>query len=181
MKPPWKKISSKVVYSNRWCKIKEDKVIKPDGKEGTYSVLETRAPSVFVVALTDNKEIYLINQYRYPVKKFSWEIPGGGSDKENLLKAAKRELLEEAGLTARYWKQIGMFNPMNGICSEDMYIFIAKDLEQTNENKQQEEGINTLKKIPFKNALKMIKSGKITDSQSSLAILQAGLYLGYIS
>jgi len=180
MKLPWKKINSKTVYVNPWFRVREDKVVKPNGKKGKYCVLETKAPSVFTVALTKNKEIYLINQYRYPTKKFCWEVPGGGSNNEDLLTAAKRELWEETGLIARDWKKIGMFNPMSGICSENMYVFLAKNLEQTGKNKKHEEGIGTIKKFPFKDVLKMIKNGEIVEGQSCLSVLQAGLFLGYI-
>src|SRR5258708_5043977 len=95
-KNSWKRLSSVIVYKNPWWQVREDKIIRPGGEEGTYCVIET-PQSAEIVAVTEKQEVYLIGQYRYPIEKFSWTVPGGTVDNEteDFLEAAKRELREE--------------------------------------------------------------------------------------
>ncbi len=95
MKSPWKTKNSKIVHQNPWYKIRQDEVITPDGKPGTYNVLETKGDAALIVPLSEKDEIYLIKKYRYPIKEFSWEIPSGNSEGGDIFEAAKRELWEE--------------------------------------------------------------------------------------
>ncbi|MCB0338105.1 MAG: hypothetical protein KDD53_00810, partial [Bdellovibrionales bacterium] len=67
---PWKKLSDKIVYSNDWISVREDQVIRPDGKPGIYGVVSSRV-ATGVVALTDQNDIHLIGQYRYPTEQYS--------------------------------------------------------------------------------------------------------------
>ena len=104
---PWKTLESRLVYSNPWISVREDQVIRPDGQNGIYSVVETRI-ATGVVALTPERDVYLVGQYRYPTEMYSWEIIQGGADEdEEPLAACKRELQEEAGLIAKDWTPLG--------------------------------------------------------------------------
>lgn len=179
-KKPWQTLSSRTVYKNKWIRVREDQVIRPNGQRGTYGVVES-SPSIWIIALTTKKEIYLVRQYRYPTKVWSWEIPSGGSDGQPLLAAAKRELWEETGLKAKYWTSIGKFQSANGISNQWCYVFIAKGLKQTNSHKQKDEGITGLAVIPFTDAFKMIKQKKITDGLSVAALMKAALHLKLIN
>jgi 8-oxo-dGTP pyrophosphatase MutT (NUDIX family) len=113
MKNPWKKLSSRIAYTNPWMTIREDKVIRPDGKKGIYGLMLAPGPSVFVIALTKDKKIYLVKQFRYTFQKPSWELPAGNAGKDKPLAAAKRELWEETGLTANHWKLFGKTEALN--------------------------------------------------------------------
>lgn len=62
---PYKTIASKTVYENPWIRVREDKIIRPNGEEGIYGVLESN-DSVMVVVLNDKKQVYLIKAYSYP-------------------------------------------------------------------------------------------------------------------
>jgi hypothetical protein len=107
-KNPWKTVSSRVAYENAWIRLREDQVIRPDGRPGIYGVVEIR-PSVGVVAMNERDEVALVGQWRYSVNRFSWEIPRGGSHpgETDMLCVAKRELAEEAGLIAEKWEALG--------------------------------------------------------------------------
>src|SRR5580658_7831539 len=89
---PWKTIESRTAYENAWLRVREDQVIRPDGKPGIYGVIEIR-PSVGVVALNERDEIVLVGQWRYTLNRYSWEIPRGGSraDETDMQQAAERE------------------------------------------------------------------------------------------
>lgn len=169
-------MSSKTVYQNKWYKVIENDVIRPNGDKGVYAVVES-APSVFIVALTDKDEIYLVGLDRYTSGVYSLELPAGGSDYKNPLEAAKRELQEETGLVAGKWKELGKFYPLNGIASEITHVFLAQGLSQTGDHEQHEEGIEELRKVPLNGALDMIKNGEITDGQTIAALHMAQLYL----
>lgn len=176
---PWKKLSSKVVYKNDWFSVREDEVEKPGNRTGIYGVLET-PPSVFIVALTEKDEIYLTGLYRYPTGKYGLEVPAGGSEFQDLLEAAKRELQEEVGLRASEWEKIGSFTPLNGIANEVSNVFIARGLEETGTEIDPNEGIMEIIKVPFEKVFDLIKSGEISDGQSISAITLAGIHLGLI-
>lgn len=174
----WKTISSKVVYKNPWITVKEDNVIRPDGKEGLFGVIDTN-PSVYIVALTSNDEVILVKHHRYTIQTETLEIPAGGSDGEDFLKAAQRELQEETGMIANEWKYISETIVFPGVGTEIMHTFLAKGLTQTNNHKQQEDLIIETVTVPFEKAFSLIKSGEIFDSQSITALIQASFYLGY--
>lgn len=167
---PWKTISSKLVYQNDWIKVREDQVIRPDGASGIYGVVDTRI-AVGVVALTEDNHIYLIGQWRYPLNFYSWEIIEGGSDPgEDPLDTAKRELIEEAGLLADNWEQLG--NEVflsNCYSSEKALFFVARNLKETQNSPDGTEVLEK-RKIKFEDALAMVDSGEISDAISVIAI-----------
>ena len=103
-KNPWKTKKSKVVYNNPWIKVRENKVVTPDGSDGIYGVIEKKV-GLGIVAVDDNNNILRAGQWRYAIKRYSWSFIGGTlEDGESPLQAAKRELLEETNTKARTWK-----------------------------------------------------------------------------
>lgn len=179
MKNPWKTLSSKIVYQTPFFRVRQDEVIRPNGEKGTYDVLETSG-SVFILALDDEQKFPLIGQFRYPTGSYSLELPAGGRDKSsrNPLEDAKRELQEEVGLTAREWHEVGRCYAFNGLSNEEMVTFIARDLKQTPQTEQEEEGILEVRYVSFSEAFDMMKKGEINDAQCITAITQAALYMG---
>lgn len=172
----WQKKGSKKEYGNKWVKIYLDQVVRPDGKNGEYTVIETDT-IVTVIALTKDNKVILIRLERYPIGQESWEIVKGRSDGEELVLAAIRELQEETGYTAEHWEEGGKFYPLNGICSEINHVFLAKGLKQTNIERQKEEGIIEVKDFSWKEIEEMIEKGKITDGQSIASLYKVKLRL----
>ncbi len=152
--------------------MREDKVIRPDGKEGIYGVVDSRIACA-VVALDDSKLIYLVGQYRYPIDRYSWEVIEGGSDEdESPAQAARRELREEAGLVASSWHQVGRsFFLSNCHSSERAYVFLARGLKQVPKEPDPTEVLE-VKTAHFEEALKLIDGGEITDALSIMALLK---------
>ncbi len=173
---PWKKISSKIVYENEWFLVREDEVEKPGNREGIYGVVQT-PPSVFAVALNDENEVYLVGLFRYPVDKYGLEVPAGSSDNEDLLEAAKRELLEETGIKAKTWEKVGAFTPLNGISNEVSNVFIARNLEETGSEPDVNEGILEVRRVPLSEVNNLIRSGEISDGQTISALTLVRLHL----
>ena len=100
------------VYENPWISVREDSVIRPDGEPGIYGVVHYKNTAVGVLPVEDD-HVYLVGQYRYPLERYSWEIPEGGCpEDEEPLRAAQRELREETGLEARNWRRLGEALPL---------------------------------------------------------------------
>lgn len=178
-KNPWKQLSSKIVYENPWFKVREDQALKPGNREGVYGVVLT-APTVFTVALNEEEEVYLIGMFRYPTGKYGLELPAGGSERQDLLEAAKRELIEETGLEAESWEKVGEFTPWNGISDEISHVFVAKGLTQTGRELDPNEGILEVRQVPFEKVFDLVKSGEINDGQTISALTLAKIHLNKI-
>jgi 8-oxo-dGTP pyrophosphatase MutT (NUDIX family) len=181
----WTTTGSRVVYENRWIRVREDAVVRPDGSPGVYGVVEVRQPSVFVVALTDDDEVVLVSQRRYTTGTVSVEVPAGGTDGEDPLVAAWRELAEETGLVAREWIPVGRMDALNGIASAPEHVFVARGLSpvagDVGAHGQVEEGIDAVRTVPFADALRMVADGTIHDGESVAALAYAALHLGRLT
>ena len=176
----WEVLGTRIVHQNPYYQVREDTVIKPNGSQGFYNVVESKG-AVFIVAVDSDKNVYFEELFRYTNNNYSLEIPAGGTDGEEPLVAAKRELHEEAGLAAETWQDAGLMYPANGLLQEDNYVFIATNLSATETNDQKAEGITKIVKMPFSEALQRIKSGEITDAQTIAALTKAALALGWIA
>ncbi|AKV85360.1 NUDIX hydrolase [Microbacterium sp. CGR1] len=174
----WVTRESSTVYENRWIEVREDQVTGPGG-DGIYGVVTMRHPAVFVVALDDEDRVCLITLERYTTG-VSIEIPAGGSDGEEPLAAAQRELLEETGFVAEDWTELGTMNALNGIAHAPEHVFLARGLTPSDDSTrtQAEEGIDAVTWVPFSDVLGMISDGRITDGETMAAIGYAGIRLG---
>ncbi|PVE79091.1 NUDIX domain-containing protein [Microbacterium testaceum] len=173
----WTTRATRTVYENRWIHVREDEVTGPHG-DGIYGVVRMQHPAVFVVALDDAERICFVELERYTTGR-SLEVPAGGSDGEDPLVAAQRELLEEAGVTASEWHDLGRMNALNGIADAREYVFLARGLTVTDAAaSQREEGIDAVRWIPFADALALVAEGRITDGETIGALALAGIRLG---
>ena len=126
---PWRTRGSREVYVNPWIRVREDHVIRADGRDGIYGVVEFQNHALGIVPVTDDGDTFLVGQWRYPLALYSWEIPeGGGPLHIPLLDSARRELAEETGLTASSWTDLGLFHLSNSVTNEAGQIFLAQDL-----------------------------------------------------
>ncbi|NLF25865.1 MAG: NUDIX hydrolase [Deltaproteobacteria bacterium] len=169
---PWKKLASRIVYSNPWITLREDQVIRPDGQTGIYGVVDTRV-ATGVLALTPQNELYLVGQYRYPTDEYSWEIVEGGAEhNEDPCEAAKRELREEAGLIASEWRELGgEIHLSNCVTSEVARLYVAWGLTKTDSAPEGTEVLQ-IKHLPFSECLALVLNGEIKDAMSIIGILR---------
>lgn len=166
---PWSTLSSKTIYDNPWIKVEENQVINPSGNPGIYGVVHFKASAVGVVPYEDGK-IWMVGQYRYPLNRYSWEIPeGGGSPDESPLDAAKRELLEETGLTAAHYEPLYEMHLSNSVSDEWGIVYLATGLSEGIAMPEDTEELH-VKKMPLEAVYAEVEAGRITDSLTVAAI-----------
>jgi 8-oxo-dGTP pyrophosphatase MutT (NUDIX family) len=172
---PWRTLGTRVVYTNSWVRLREDTVIRPDGSQGIYGVLEI-SPAVGIVALSDDDQVALVTQGRYTLEKMSTEIPTGGSHTSDpdMLAAAKRELREETGLSASTWRELGTIDNCNGVTDDVGHMFLATGLRAGPDAQDPEEQLE-LSWLPFDRAVDLVLTGQITEAVSIAAILKVEL------
>ncbi|QEO15231.1 NUDIX hydrolase [Agromyces intestinalis] len=178
----WPVRASRTVYENRWIRVVEDEVVKPDGAAGVYGVVEMANPAVFVVAVTDADEVLLVTIDRHTVGE-TVEVPAGGTDGEDALLAARRELLEETGYEASDWREIGRMHALNGIARAPETVFLATGLRPAADaaHHQGEEGISDVRAVPWAEVVRMLRAGEITDGETVAALMYAAIALGRLA
>lgn len=172
MNNPWKTKNTKEVYDNNWIKVEHHEVSNAAGKDGIYGTVHFKNLAIGVIPLDEQKNTWLVGQYRYPLGEYSWEIPeGGGKLNVDPIESAKRELKEETGIKAESWTEILRLNTSNSVTDELGIIYLARDLKLGKSNPDEDEQLE-IRKLPFDEAFQMVMDGKIKDSLSVAAILK---------
>ena len=169
---PWRTLARREVYDNAWINVTEHAVIRPDGAPGIYGVVRYKNTAIGILPIDAEGYVYLVGQYRYTLQAYSWEIPEGGcTADEDWLAAAQRELVEETGLQAAHWEQMGVAHLSNSVSDELAVWYLATDLTP---GPAQPEGTEVLeiKRVPVAEAVRQVLAGEITDALSVLALLQ---------
>lgn len=177
----WSTLASRDVYENAWIRVREDQVRRPDGSAGVYGVVEVRNPAVFVVAVTADDAVLLVTLERYTTGRASIEVPAGGSDGEDLLVAARRELREETGYEAARWRDLGEVHSLNGVAAAPGRVFLATELTVVGGAELESEGIDAVRAVPVGEVLALVARGEITDNESLAALLLAFVALGRVA
>ncbi len=166
-------LSSKMVFESSAFKVFTDQVVEPGGREARRDVVRHNG-SVVVLAIDDSKSkkdpmLVMERQYRHAAGQYLWEIPAGKiDDGEKRLPAAKRELLEETGYTAKRWSKLVRYYPSPGFVGEWMQIFLAEGLTAGDATPEEDEEIE-LFLMPLSEVLKMIDKGDILDGKTLIA------------
>ena len=176
-KNPWTIIDETIVYDNNWISLIHHNVLNPAGGKGIYGMVHFKNKAIGVIAVDAEMNTYLVGQYRFPLKEYSWEIPeGGGPLEEGSLDAAKRELLEETGLKAAKWIKLGDAYLSNSVSDEYAEYFLATGLSQHEAEPEETEQL-IVKKLSLKEVFAMANDGRIKDSLSLLSLQKLELML----
>jgi 8-oxo-dGTP pyrophosphatase MutT (NUDIX family) len=168
-------VESREVYRNPWLVLREDKIRRPDGSHGIYSVVDK--PTYALVMPYDGGRFRLVEQYRYPVGARRWEFPQGtGPDRAEVepLVLAERELREETGLRATSFEALGHVDVVAGLTSQRGWVFLATGIAEGHADREHEEQDMHSEWFSRHDVEQMIRSGVIVDSQSIAAY---GLFL----
>jgi len=168
----WKTLDSRTVYDNAWIRVLEDRVINPAGGENRYGHVHFKKKAIAIVPLDDDNSTWIVGQSRYTTGEYSWEVPMGGSDSgEEPIDTARRELLEETGLTATTLTLLMRLHTSNSITDEEGFVFVARGLSAGRPNFDETEDL-TIRKLPLAEAVDMVRRGEITDAISVAALLR---------
>jgi ADP-ribose pyrophosphatase len=174
---PWVTIESHKIYENNWIGLTEHQVINPSGGQGIYGEVHFKNYAIGILPLDEDHNTWLVGQYRYPLKAYSWEIPeGGGPLETEPLESAQRELAEETGLIATEWLEMQRMHLSNSVSNELAIIYIARDLTMGESSPEETEDLS-IRKLPFEEAYQMVIQGQITDSISVAAILRTKILI----
>lgn len=173
---PWKIKSTEEKYKNPWIRVREDQVIRPDGKDGIFGVIEMLA-GISVLPIDNEGFVYLTKEFHYAIERDSIEAASGAiAEGETALDAGKRELLEELGIEADEWIDLGLVNPFTTVINSPATIFLARDIRFTTATPEGTEVIDIVK-FKLEDAKDMVMRSEITHGPSCVLILKAAEYL----
>jgi 8-oxo-dGTP pyrophosphatase MutT (NUDIX family) len=178
---PWQTVSSTILYDNGRLRLREDRVIQPDGNPGSYTFIEIPRPVVAMVALTqDAHSVYLVRQWRYPWGRNSWEIPAGTCEPgEDPLQGARRELAEEIGMHAGSWQSLGE-GASSATLAARYHLFLARDLSPAQGHYERDGAEDDLivRAVPLASAIQAAMDGRIVHAITVAGLVRAARYLG---
>lgn len=170
---PWVVKSKTRLFGNEWLELERYEVVRPDGGDGTYTVVRPRRLAVGVLPIEPDGGVHLVGQWRFPLGRYSWEMPEGGAEPdEDPLECAKRELEEETGLTAGRYQRVLEMDLSNSLSDERAVVFLAFDLTP---GEPRPEGTEVLRRrrAHFREVLKNVADAHIRDSLTVAAVLRA--------
>jgi 8-oxo-dGTP pyrophosphatase MutT (NUDIX family) len=172
---PWTRRTRRVAYENAWITIWHDEVTRPDGAPGIYGVVHFANVAVGVLALDEAGRVLLVGQHRYPLDRYSWEIPEGGVPAgEAPLDGAQRELREETGVEAGHWIELCRSHLSNSVSDEEAVLYLATGLTHGVAAPDGTESL-AVRWVPFDEVLAMTLDGRITDAMTVLAVHRAAI------
>lgn len=169
-----KKLNSQLIHKSSFLEHTIDSVTLPNGNSGTREVI-WHPGGVVVIPYTNDKNLVLVEQFRYATGKTLLEFPAGRLEpNEPPKEAAIRELKEETGYTAGKMLFLNSIYPAPGFCSECLHIYFAMDLKQGEQNLDKDEFLNLIH-IPKDNVIDKVKSRQIQDAKTlaSLSLIQS--------
>jgi ADP-ribose pyrophosphatase len=173
---PWQVLKSNDIYQDAWIDVRQDDVIRPDGKPGTHSVVTIRR-GVSALLLDDDGFVYLTEEFHYGVGRTTLEVVSGGiDDGEAPLAGARRETKEELGISAREWAWLGTFDPFTTMIHSPTQLFLGRGLTFGVSTPEGTEKIRCVK-TSLEEAVEMVMDSRITHGPSCVVILKARLFL----
>jgi len=164
-------IGREEIFEGKIIKLRRDTVKLPNGNEATREVVE-HPGGVAIVALNENEEVYMVNQFRYPFGAVISEIPAGKLDAgEDPLECGIRELSEETGLVAGRFDYLGKFMLSPGFCHEWIYIYLARDLSLGTAHLDPDEFLE-VETVPLSKLTDMIMEDALPDAKTVMGILK---------
>jgi ADP-ribose pyrophosphatase len=165
-------VGTKVVYENRWMRVREDAIRRQDGSKGIFGVVE-KPDFVVIVPVEADGSVHLVEQYRYPVGGRFWEFPQGSWEHEpgaDPLEVARGELQEETGLVAEQMTYAGHLFQGYGYATQGYHVFLAQHLRRTAVELDHEEQDLITQQFSPSVLVKMIRDGAIKDATTIAAL-----------
>jgi 8-oxo-dGTP pyrophosphatase MutT (NUDIX family) len=168
--PDIRTLESRVVYTDPWIRLRQDRIERRDGSLGTYAVVEKRDFALVIPA--ENGGFHLVEEFRYPIQRRSWSFPQGGfpagvtGAPEDL---ARLELRQETGFQARELTRLGFMHSSHGTTNQGCDLFLATGLEPGSPDREHEEQDMRQQWVTREAFEQMIGDGAITDDSTLAA------------
>ncbi|MBV8405309.1 MAG: NUDIX hydrolase [Gammaproteobacteria bacterium] len=163
-------------FAGRVVRVTTDEVLLPNGHRTVLEVVHHPGGAA-AVALDEGGRVCLLRQYRYVAGGWLWELPAGKLEPdEPPLATAQRELIEEAGVSARHWESLGVCLSSPGVFTERLHLFLAQGLVPAQAAQERAEVIE-IHWVPFQEACRWALEGEISDCKSALGLLRASARL----
>jgi 8-oxo-dGTP pyrophosphatase MutT (NUDIX family) len=169
-----KTLASREIYRNHWLRLREDRIVRSNGVEGIYSVVDKDDCAIIVPI--ENGRVWLVEQFRYTIQERALELPQGGweMDAVDAEELARGELREETGLHAARMEQLGTLWIAYGFARQKQHVFLATGLTQAETDRDPEEHDLAVHCVTVEEFEKLMLDGTIADASTVGAW---GLYL----
>jgi len=174
-------LDSRRIYTGRVVRLDVDTVRFPDGSTGQLELIRHPGAAAIVPCASDppgaDPTILLIRQYRYATGGQLWEIPAGTLDPgEDPEACARRELLEETGVTAARLELLTSIWTTPGFTTEVIHLYLATGLTTGEPSRERDEFID-VEPRPLSRVLALIRDGEIRDAKTVVAILYMAAFV----
>ncbi|MEU9858395.1 NUDIX hydrolase [Streptomyces sp. NPDC047974] len=171
----WRVVATTTPFTGNKTSVRTDDVVMPDGSVARRDY-QVHPGSVAVLALDDQDRVLVLRQYRHPVRQKLWEIPAGLLDVpgENPLRAAQRELYEEAYAKAGEWRVLADVYTTPGGCDEAVRIFLARDLAEAEGERyavSEEEADMEVARVPLADLVRGVLAGELHNNCLVVGVL----------
>ncbi|MET8571345.1 NUDIX hydrolase [Streptomyces sp. NPDC004783] len=171
----WEVRATEIPFRGKKTSVRTDEVVMPDGSVASRDY-QVHPGSVAVLALDDEGRALVLRQYRHPVREKLWEIPAGLLDVpgENPLRAAQRELYEEAHVKAEDWRVLTDVYTTPGGCDEAVRIFLARNLSEADGERfevEDEEADMELARVPVADLVRGVLAGDLHNNCLVVGVL----------
>lgn len=161
--PPWRSLGDSVLVDTPWMRVTRHPAVAPTGADADYVVVRPKNVGTGVLPLHDDGTVSLVGQHRFALMRYSWEMPEGGAPEgEDPFEAVKRELAEEAGLTAQHWRAALDVDLSNSITDERAMTWVAWGLGATGTAPDDTE-VFLSARVPFGELMAEITRGAVRD------------------
>jgi len=157
-------LSSREVYRNPWMRLREDEILRSNGKRGIYGVVEK--DDAAIILPVDEGNVWLVEQFRYTIEERALELPQGGweMEVENPEDLARDELKEETGLHAATMTYLGWNWIAYGFTRQKHHVFLATGLTQAEKDPDPEEHDLIVRCVAIEEFEEMMRNGAIRDN-----------------
>ena len=177
---PWQIKTSAVMYEDPWVCVRRDEVIRPDGLDGTYAIVAVK-PGVCVVAIDDDGNVHLTEEFHYAVGRVTLEgVSGGIEAGHTATETAHRELAEELGITAQRLIQLGVTDPFTSSVHSPTALFVAMGIRKGAATPEPTELIRPVV-MSLEDAVEAVLLGQITHSPTCIILLRMAIQKAAVS
>lgn len=170
---PWTVRGARTVFDNPWIRVVDHDAVGPDGAPRNYGVVRFKNRAIGVLPIDADGRVPLVGQHRFPLERYSWELPeGGGPLDEAPLAAAQRELAEETGARADKWLELAAFDLSNAVTDEVSICYLAWDLTWGPADPDPDERLQ-VELAPFAELHERVLAGDVRDALTIVMALTA--------